>query len=224
MGLPAAAAAGPLHTTTYWYCRACRAVGAGAGGHLSGPFQEVAGDEQGRAIISLLHLRPDIGLPDLARPFPPWSTWPGGTRASICSTLKPSPSQGSCPEPSAFPSRRRRESFLRGSTPNESPGQPSRSVEPLLSPPGRAPTAVAPKTLGSFCVPHPRNGAITSTARYGRAFATPRLDASFCRSSIVRPFGRTKGQLFLHDQGVPASGAKAITSDGRHFRAEEGNG
>lgn len=53
-----------LHTTTYWYYRACRAAVAGAGGHLSGPFQELAGDEQGRAILSLLTLRPDIGLPD----------------------------------------------------------------------------------------------------------------------------------------------------------------
>lgn len=64
VGLPGAAAAGPLHTTTYWYYRACRAAVAGAGGHLSGPFRKLAGDEQGRAIISLLHLRPDIGLPE----------------------------------------------------------------------------------------------------------------------------------------------------------------
>ena len=64
VGLPDAAAARSLHTTTYWYYRACRAAVAGAGGHLSGPFQELAGDEQGRAILSLLNLRPDIGLPD----------------------------------------------------------------------------------------------------------------------------------------------------------------
>jgi hypothetical protein len=64
LGLPAAAAALSLHTTTYWYYRACRSAVAGAGGHLSGPFQELADDEQGRAIISLLDLRPDIGLPD----------------------------------------------------------------------------------------------------------------------------------------------------------------
>jgi hypothetical protein len=64
VGLPEAAAARSLHTTTYWYYRAGRAAVAGAGGHLSGPFQELAGDEQGRAILSLLHLRPDIGLPD----------------------------------------------------------------------------------------------------------------------------------------------------------------
>ena len=64
MGLPDAAAGLSLHTTTYWYYRACRAAVAGAGGHLSGPFQELAADEQERAILSLLDLRPDIGLPD----------------------------------------------------------------------------------------------------------------------------------------------------------------
>jgi hypothetical protein len=64
VGLADAAAGLSLHTTTYWYYRACRAAVAGAGGHLSGPFQELADDEQGRAIISLLDLRPDIGLPD----------------------------------------------------------------------------------------------------------------------------------------------------------------
>jgi hypothetical protein len=63
VGLPDAAARA-LHTTTYWYYRACRAAVAGAGGHLSGPFRELAGDEQVRAILSLLDLRPDIGLPD----------------------------------------------------------------------------------------------------------------------------------------------------------------
>ena len=64
VGLPGAAAGLSLHTTTYWYYRACRAAVAGAGGHLSGPFQELAGDEQGRAILSLLDLRPDIGRLD----------------------------------------------------------------------------------------------------------------------------------------------------------------
>ena len=53
-----------LHTTTYWYYRACRAAVAGGGGHLSGPFQELATSEQERAILSLLELRDDIGLPD----------------------------------------------------------------------------------------------------------------------------------------------------------------
>lgn len=53
-----------LHTTAYWYYRACRAAVAGAGGHLSGPFAELALEEQQRAILSLLELREDIGLPD----------------------------------------------------------------------------------------------------------------------------------------------------------------
>jgi hypothetical protein len=53
-----------LHTTSYWYYRACRAAAAGAGGHLSGPFEQLAAAEQERAILSLLELRDDIGLPD----------------------------------------------------------------------------------------------------------------------------------------------------------------
>jgi hypothetical protein len=53
-----------FHTTTYWYYRACRAAVAGAGGHLSGPFEQLAAMEQERAIVSLLELRVDIGLPD----------------------------------------------------------------------------------------------------------------------------------------------------------------
>jgi hypothetical protein len=53
-----------LHTTFYWYYRACRAAVLGAGGHLSGPFQQVEKDDQGRAILSLLELRSDILLPD----------------------------------------------------------------------------------------------------------------------------------------------------------------
>ena len=53
-----------LHTTTYWYYRACRAAAAGAGGYLSGPFEQLAAAEQERAILSLLELRDDIGLPD----------------------------------------------------------------------------------------------------------------------------------------------------------------
>lgn len=53
-----------LHTTTYWYYRACRAAAAGAGGRLSGPFEQLAAGEQQRAILSLLELRDDIGLPD----------------------------------------------------------------------------------------------------------------------------------------------------------------
>jgi hypothetical protein len=53
-----------LHTTFYWYYRACRAAVLGAGGHLSGPFEELEQDEQERAILSLLELRHDILLPD----------------------------------------------------------------------------------------------------------------------------------------------------------------
>lgn len=64
VGLPDSAPHVALHTTTYWYYRACRAAVAGAGGHLSGPFRELAGTEQERAILSLLELRDDIRLPD----------------------------------------------------------------------------------------------------------------------------------------------------------------
>lgn len=53
-----------VYTTAYWYYRACRAAVAGGGGHLSGPFAELAAPEQERAILSLLELREDIGLPD----------------------------------------------------------------------------------------------------------------------------------------------------------------
>lgn len=53
-----------LFTTSYWYYRACRAAIAGAGGHLSGPFEQLPEPEQERAILSLLDLRGDIGLPD----------------------------------------------------------------------------------------------------------------------------------------------------------------
>lgn len=53
-----------LHTTSYWYYRACRAAAIGAGGHLSGPFEQLPAGEQERAIRSLLELRDDIGLPD----------------------------------------------------------------------------------------------------------------------------------------------------------------
>jgi hypothetical protein len=52
-----------LHTTTYWYYRACRAAVAGAGGHLSGPFGDLTEVEQQRAIASMLQLPEDIGLP-----------------------------------------------------------------------------------------------------------------------------------------------------------------
>ena len=53
-----------LHTTAYWYYRACRAAVVGAGGHLSGPFVGLAASQQNAAIRSLLILRDDIDLPD----------------------------------------------------------------------------------------------------------------------------------------------------------------
>lgn len=53
-----------LFTTSYWYYRACRAAVVGAGGHLSGPFERLGAEEQERAILSLLELREDIGLPN----------------------------------------------------------------------------------------------------------------------------------------------------------------
>ena len=53
-----------VYTSSYWYYRACRAAVAGAGGHLSGPFERLPGPEQELAILSLLELRDDIGLPD----------------------------------------------------------------------------------------------------------------------------------------------------------------
>lgn len=53
-----------LHTTGYWHYRACRAAAVGAGGHLSGPFEQLADVEQERAVLSLLELRADIALPD----------------------------------------------------------------------------------------------------------------------------------------------------------------
>lgn len=55
---------GALHTTAYWYYRACRAATTGAGGHLSGPFERLGRADQSRAIRSLLLLDDDIGLPD----------------------------------------------------------------------------------------------------------------------------------------------------------------
>jgi hypothetical protein len=53
-----------LYTTAYWYYRACRAAVLGAGGHLSGPFEELDPVDQERAVASLLELRDDIALPD----------------------------------------------------------------------------------------------------------------------------------------------------------------
>ena len=59
-----------LHTTSYWYHRACRAAVLGAGGHLSGPFRELQTLEQERAIRSMLQLPEDIGLPDTRQLVP----------------------------------------------------------------------------------------------------------------------------------------------------------
>jgi hypothetical protein len=59
-----------LHTTAYWYHRACRAAVLGAGGHLSGPFRELQTLEQERAIRSMLQLPEDIGLPDTRQLVP----------------------------------------------------------------------------------------------------------------------------------------------------------
>ena len=59
-----------LMTTGYWYYRAVRAAVLGAGGHLSGPFEQLGADHQRRAIASLLQLRDDIGLPDPRRTVP----------------------------------------------------------------------------------------------------------------------------------------------------------
>ncbi len=71
-----------LTTTAYWYYRACRAAVLGAGGHLSGPFEQVDDDDQQRAITSLLQLRDDIALPDPRRPFQRWSRSPADIPAS----------------------------------------------------------------------------------------------------------------------------------------------
>jgi hypothetical protein len=59
-----------LHTTTYWYYRACRAAVAGAGGHLSGPFAALDPPRQSAAVTAMLELPADIELPD-PRPLVP---------------------------------------------------------------------------------------------------------------------------------------------------------
>ena len=64
VGLPRARRRIELHTTSSWYYRACRAAASGAGGHLSGPFEQLQAAEQERAVLSLLELRDEIGLPD----------------------------------------------------------------------------------------------------------------------------------------------------------------
>jgi hypothetical protein len=59
-----------IHTTMYWYYRACRAAVAGAGGHLSGPFRGVPQAEQRRAISSMLQLPENVGLPQARETVP----------------------------------------------------------------------------------------------------------------------------------------------------------
>jgi hypothetical protein len=59
-----------LHTTTYWYYRACRAAILGAAGQLSGPFEGLDEIDHGRAIAAMLQLPDEIGLPD-PRPLVP---------------------------------------------------------------------------------------------------------------------------------------------------------
>ena len=70
VGIPRGCRRPSLFTTSYWYYRACRAAVAGAGGHLAGPFEQLAVPEQERAILSLLELREDIGLPDARSTVP----------------------------------------------------------------------------------------------------------------------------------------------------------
>jgi len=53
-----------LLTTSYWYYRACRGAVLGAGGQLSGPFEQLANDLQEAAIATLLTLPERIELPD----------------------------------------------------------------------------------------------------------------------------------------------------------------
>jgi hypothetical protein len=57
-------------TTMYFYFRACRAVVAGVGGRLSGPFERLDVDRRAAALEHLLLLPDDVGLPD-PRPLVP---------------------------------------------------------------------------------------------------------------------------------------------------------
>jgi hypothetical protein len=65
VGLPQISSSVALYTTGYWYYRACRAAVAGAGGHLSGPFERLNAGQQARAILTLLQLPDEIDLPNL---------------------------------------------------------------------------------------------------------------------------------------------------------------
>jgi hypothetical protein len=53
-----------LHTTIYWYYRACRAAVTGAGGHLSGPFTALDPARQAAAVQAMVELTEDVRLPD----------------------------------------------------------------------------------------------------------------------------------------------------------------
>jgi hypothetical protein len=57
-------------TTTYFYFRACRAVVAGAGGRLSGPFEQLDADRRAAALDHMLALPDDVGLPDPRQTVP----------------------------------------------------------------------------------------------------------------------------------------------------------
>jgi hypothetical protein len=59
-----------IHTTTYWYYRACRAAVSGAAGYLSGPFRNVPQSQQQRAISSMLQLPANVGLPEARQTIP----------------------------------------------------------------------------------------------------------------------------------------------------------
>jgi hypothetical protein len=64
VGLPQFPTSRVVYTTSYWYYRACRAGVAGAGGHLSGPFEKLEVHHQERAILTLLQLPDGIALPN----------------------------------------------------------------------------------------------------------------------------------------------------------------
>jgi len=51
-------------TTLCFYFRACRAVIAGAGGRLSGPFERLDRTRRAAALERMLALPEDIGMPD----------------------------------------------------------------------------------------------------------------------------------------------------------------
>jgi len=68
-----------LHTTAYWYYRACRAAVLGAGGHLSGPFRELEPQDQERAISAMLQLPNDIAFLTHDNSYRSWLRLPGAT-------------------------------------------------------------------------------------------------------------------------------------------------